>query len=236
FSREAAPMNVGTALARRVTLGVEQLEDRLVLSDSGFIAATYVDILNRTAGQSEIQGWLNVIAAGGSHLVVATAIWQSPEHRGIQVDGYYQTYLHRASDPIGRNFWVAVFLRGTSEEDVQRGFMESTEFMNAHTDNTDFVNELYRDVLGRAGEPAGVAFWVGQLPAVGGRDPVIRAFLGSTERATTTIDGFYTNFLKRTADPAGEAFWLNAVQTGVLNLQGVGENILASREFDLLNP
>src|SRR5262249_37771054 len=70
------------------------------------VRALYRDVLNRAADVAGVQWWVDRLQAGASRLDVATAIWDSPEHRGLEVDQLYTSFLHRAADPAGRAGWV----------------------------------------------------------------------------------------------------------------------------------
>ena len=85
---------------------------------------------------------------------MATAIYQSPEHRGLQVTGYYQSFLGRTPSTAEQAVWVNAFLAGAREADVERAFLLSPEFQGLHTSATDLVASLYTNLLGRVGNAA----------------------------------------------------------------------------------
>jgi large repetitive protein len=76
-------------------------------SDSNFIRGLYVQLLNRTPNQSEINGWLNVLPTLG-HTTVATLFLTSAEYRSDVVNNFYSVILRRSSPPAAFevNFWV----------------------------------------------------------------------------------------------------------------------------------
>lgn len=78
----------------------------------------------------------------------------------------YQAAFDRAPDMSGVGFWISQLDHGMSLESVAAGFMTSNEFVTmygANPSNRQFVDKLYQNVLDRAGEAAGVDFWVGAL-------------------------------------------------------------------------
>jgi serralysin len=80
----------------------------------------------------------------------------------------YQAAFDRAPDMSGVGFWMARLDSGVTLESTASGFMSSTEFLTmygANPTNLQFVEKLYQNVLDRAGEAAGVNFWVGALDA-----------------------------------------------------------------------
>jgi hypothetical protein len=95
-------------------------------SDQQFIQALYQDLLNRTASNQEVQGWMHVLATAGRS-GVALDVLQSREYRTDVVTALYSTLLHRNPDSAGLNFWVS--LNG-SLENVRAGIEASSEFFN----------------------------------------------------------------------------------------------------------
>lgn len=91
----------------------------------------------------------------------------------VDVDGVagkafrlYQAAFDRVPDASGLGFWISLMDKGTSLGTVAQGFMYSGEFIGkfgAHPDAQAFVGKLYQNVLHRAGEPSGLAFWTGLL-------------------------------------------------------------------------
>src|SRR5207253_6456122 len=86
------------------------------------------------------------------------------EYRSHLIDGLYQKILQRPSDSAGKT-WFDQYLAGGSRVDAARAIMlGSPEYFNLHGGTNDgFVNALYQDVLGRAPEPNGQAYWLQQL-------------------------------------------------------------------------
>ncbi len=90
-------------------------------------------------------------------------------------------------DPPGLNFWIDVREDGASFRQIAIAFTEAPEFVeifgeaDAITDAA-YVEQLYRNVLDREGEAAGVEFWTGEL-AEGRLDraDVLLAFARSVE-------------------------------------------------------
>lgn len=83
------------------------------------------------------------------------------------------------------------------------------------------IDDLYRRILGRAPEPGGQAYWLGQL--TGGRtlESVAAAFYGSDEyyglvgrQAESYVDSLYRRLLGREPDADGRAAWIERLQRG----------------------
>jgi Periplasmic glucan biosynthesis protein, MdoG/Domain of unknown function (DUF4214)/Putative Ig domain len=199
-------------------------------ADEQFVAALYHDVLDRAPDQPGLASWLSLLHRGGSREQVAQGFWESPEHRGLQVDQLYDTYLGRAAEPTGRAFWVGAFANGASEFDVARQFVLSTEYNSLHASNDAFVQELYRDILGREPDAEGFSSWLTRLQRGASRDAVALGFLGSQEHRRKLLDILYADLLNRSIDPVGEQTWDGLLQAGT-PLTRVAEGILASAEY-----
>lgn len=196
-----------------------------------FVVGVYADVLHRTPDPTGVAYWLGALDAGMPRFVVARGFWESPEHRGLQVDDLYAHYLHRAAEPMGREGWVRALVGGAREEDVARAFIASPEYARLHADPASFVQGLYTAVLGRTADLAGeVQFWVGHLGQDLTPDAVAQAFLTSPEARRQLVDRGYLDFLHRPAEPASSGF-VDALQQGRLSPAGFAETVLASDEY-----
>ncbi|WP_166454780.1 DUF4214 domain-containing protein [Duganella aquatilis] len=91
----------------------------------------------------------------------------------VDVDGVagkafrlYQAAFDRLPDSAGLGLWITLMDKGMSLNAAAQGFIQSEEFagkFGGHPDAQTFVSKLYQNVLHRAGEPAGLAFWTGLL-------------------------------------------------------------------------
>jgi hypothetical protein len=202
-------------------------------ANSVFVSGLYRNLLGRDPESDGLAGWVNALNQGGSTPgQVAQAIWESPEHRGQEVDHYYQTILGREPDAAGRDVWVRALLAGVGESNVILGFVNSPEFQAQHASNASFVDALYTALLGRPSDPSGAAFWTSALDAGQvSRLDVGRAFLTSTEAQLSLIDSYYAAFFQRATDTAGRDFWLNNLQNNVVNIELLASALLSSNEY-----
>jgi hypothetical protein len=175
--------------------------------------------------------WSGLIHQGTPRNEVARRIWESAEHRGLQVDRYYAIYLHRSADPFGRAAWIRAFQGGASEIDVQRAIVTSGEYQVAHGSNAGFLTGLYVDILGRTPDSRGHANWLRQLNSGVSRARVAQAFLTSTEAYRLALNRYYEDYLHRPADESGARNWVNALVANRTTLEAAGVGFLASEEF-----
>ena len=214
---------IGRVKRRRLCL--EQCEQRVVFAGTDYVSALYWDILNRAADQSGLDAYNYQLHHGASQEQVANSIWNSVEHRGIEVDGFYKTLLHRNADPVGRQYYIDQLRSGVSEESVMLTIATSGEYIQRNPLGEAYINALYHDVLGRDADAEGLASWLDQLKAADQvysstdtyhKDQVGVAwnFIHSHERHTQIIFGHYDKNLLRDPDPDGEADWVNKLDQG----------------------
>ncbi|HEY4376680.1 MAG TPA: DUF4214 domain-containing protein, partial [Acidimicrobiales bacterium] len=77
----------------------------------------------------------------------------------------YRAYFLRIPDQGGLAFWIGKRRAGTSLTAISNSFAASAEFKNRYgtVSNATFVNLVYENVLGRAGDAGGLTYWNGQL-------------------------------------------------------------------------
>ncbi|MHB8736720.1 MAG: DUF4214 domain-containing protein, partial [Terriglobales bacterium] len=230
----SAGNNIGVILISSATpiSAVTAPFPQLVSDNTAYVSAIYGTLLGRAPDTGGLGYWVNALQNGLTNRAsVAASFWMSPEHRGLEVDSYFQNYLGHTADAGGRAFWVNQFLAGASEIDVAAAFLNSPEFIQGHAGNTAFVTALYQDILGHAPDSAGLAFWTNALSSGGiSTAQVVRSILQSPESLTRLVDGFYSAFLHRPADTAGQAFWVGQLEAG-LSPTVVVESILGSPEL-----
>lgn len=161
----------------------------------------------------------------------------------------YQAALDRAPDPEGLSHWAARIASGVPFGRVAALIADSPEFRARFgaTDGTGYVQQLYRNVLGREGEPSGVAYWVDRLNGGVARADVLVEFSQSAENRARTnalvqqgiwerdesvdrLARLYTAALDRAPDPEGLASWKAALDGGA-TIEQVAQAFTATPEF-----
>lgn len=198
---------------------------------SAYVSGLYGTILGRAADARGLASWTNAIKQGKPREQVVRQIWESAEHRGMQVDRYYAVFLHRQADAAGRAIWVRQFLSGQSEIDVQRGFLMSREYQTAHDSNPGFLTGLYVDILSRTPDPAGQDVWLRRMNSGVSRAQVAQSFLTSEEAYRQALDRYYSDFLHRPADAVGMGRWATALTSNRTTLEQTAIAFLVSDEF-----
>jgi hypothetical protein len=168
------------------------------------------------------------------------------DHTGTAADvlRLYQAALGRAPDLGGLNFWThAIDDSHVSLISVANSLATSAEFIHNHGDpvDQDFVQQLYQNVLNRAGDAGGVQFWEDRLGAGASRGQVVAAFAESPENRSRTLSTagdkhdaeayrLYQAALGRAPDQSGQAFWSSTLASGATPAQ-VAQSFIASTEF-----
>jgi hypothetical protein len=200
---------------------------------TAYVTGLYGTLLDRPPEAGGLKIWLNALQQGTPRTTVAQAIWDSPEHRGLEVDRYYALYLHRAPDPAGRATFINAFASGASELDVQQAILRSPEYQAAHPTDASFINGLYVDILGRTADAGGMAYWeqILQTKQTGGRNQVILGVLTSDEAYLQVLNYYYEDLLHRPMDNTGRHAWLSVLDSGQGTLESVGIGFLVSEEY-----
>jgi hypothetical protein len=137
----------------------------------------------------------------GNHAAQINAgIWDTDEMAASVARLYWGT-LDRAPDAGGLIYWANLVKGGYPINSTANNFVGSPEFQGNYgsLNNTDFVNQLYLNVLDRAADPGGLAFWTNLLDTGHQRAEVTLGFtesyefqvktIGQIEGGITTIDG-----------------------------------------------
>ncbi|MEZ5178221.1 MAG: DUF4214 domain-containing protein [Acidimicrobiales bacterium] len=169
------------------------------------IVRSYKDFLGRPPTSAELATERNGIVGGfpddltllarrtdlAGRLEAVAEAFDGPAFR------LYSAYFRRDPELAGLQFWSSKIQSGTSIRTVSAGFADSSEFRNTYgtLDDTEFVNLVYRNVLGRKPDAGGLRFWVAQLrTGRNSRAGVMAGFSESSEhvrrlsyRVTTTV-------------------------------------------------
>ncbi len=97
----------------------------------------------------------------------------------------YRAAFDRVPDLSGLGYWIRELDRGQDYGAVvAASFIASSEFIalnGSNTSNAQYVNLLYQNVLHRAGEASGVAYWLSELNNGGARSNMLASFAISDE-------------------------------------------------------
>ena len=101
----------------------------------------------------------------------------------------YEAAFHRVGDQQGMGYWINQLDNGTSLQAVANQFLSSQEFINLYgssTSSAQYVTALYNNVLGRAPDATGAAYWQSQLQAGASKAQILIQFAESVEGVSHT--------------------------------------------------
>lgn len=137
------------------------------------ITRTYKDFLGRAPSATELAAERATILNGAPSDAALrsrrTDLAGRLEAKAEATDGpafrLYSAYFARDPEFDGLVFWSTKLRTGTSLRNMSAFFADSSEFRNTYgsVDDAGFVNLVYRNVLGRRPDAAGLRFWVNQL-------------------------------------------------------------------------
>lgn len=199
--------------------------------DDAFIAQIFQDILGRDADPGAESQFASHLQHGGSRSELTTLITHSDEYYDQRIQQAYQDYLGRSADASGLATWRALLQSGLTDEQLEAAFIGSAEFYN-HAGGSDraWVEEMYFDLLGRAPDAAGEAYWTNVLAQGGSRSQVAAGFAASIERDGQAVRNDYLSFLGRQPSQSEVDHWVNAFHNGATNEQVVA-GFTASDEY-----
>jgi hypothetical protein len=108
-------------------------------------------------------------------------------------------------------------------------------FFFSYSDRRQWLHALYADLLDRAPDAGGLAYWTGQLDSGRSLEFVADGFLRSQEYCTRIITGLYDQLLSRTPDAGGLAGWVGTMENGTA-LQQIILGFCNSAEYQNNNP
>jgi hypothetical protein len=117
-------------------------------------------------------------------------------------------------------------------------FSQSPEFIKTygHLSNLQFIELVYKNVLGRAAEPAGRDAWLLRLNSGMSRGEMMIGFSESIEnlngsRHATNITMAYAGMLRRAPSATEYATWLADLKAGRAILSSLIDTLLSSAEY-----
>ncbi len=130
-------------------------------ANARYVVATYQQFLQRDPADSGLDHHLDRLVSGGdvSREQVARSLLFGAEGSAIEVANAYQDILGRGADVEGGAYWGR-HLQSNDVLDLRVLLLSSDEYhrRNGGT-NAAWIAALYRDILGRSPESAGLTYW-----------------------------------------------------------------------------
>ena len=210
-------------------------------SAAAFAQQQYTDFLGRGSDVAGVNYWAGLLQTGQiSPIGLVDAFINSAEFgQAVEpVARLYLAYFGRDPDFSGLMFWANQVRAGYPLQFVSDSFATSSEFRQRYgsLSNTAFVDLVYRNVLGRGADAAGLSYWVGQLNSGAlNRGGVMLNFSESGEYrwgtwARTDVVMAYLGFLRRSPDAAGLNYWMGMLYGGY-GMGGLISGFINSPEY-----
>jgi hypothetical protein len=211
-------------------------------SAQAFANQQFVDLLSRQADPAGLMMWTAALSSGSvTPARMVSDLVNSGEAASIvePVNRLYRAYFRRSPDAGGLSHWVGRVRAGARLSDVSNAFAGSPEFAATYgsLSNQAFVDLVYRNVLNRAPDASGLAYWIGQLSAGRlDRGGVMTGFSESSEYKAATnhwneVVQLYVGLLRRAPDAEGLNHWIWQLRNGG-SVADLARTILASAEYD----
>jgi hypothetical protein len=156
-------------------------------SGQAFLQKLFKDVLAREIDAGELSSFSAALAAGESRAAVLGDLLGSAEYSRRQIEPAIRLYyaaLGRSPDYTGLQNWSNALRAGVltlaGAADQLAGSAEFLEHYGA-LDNTQYVQQLYGNVLGREADAASLAGWVGKLDTGASRGAVVAGLSESDE-------------------------------------------------------
>jgi hypothetical protein len=131
------------------------------------ISSSNSTVSDKTANRDGTDTLTNVERLKFSDTHIALDV--GPTQNAGSVYMLYKAAFNRAPDASGMGYWLAQKDGGSNiVTNIAQGFVNAPEFVakyGTNPTNASYVDKLYQNVLGRAGESGGVAYWNQQLDA-----------------------------------------------------------------------
>lgn len=201
------------------------VRDNDIFADARLFAMQqYRDFLAREGDAGGIDHWTAQLAGAMTRTQVVETFLRSAEFEGriAPVARLYFAYFQRIPDHGGLQFWIGQYAGGVSLPAISELFAQSEEFQGRYgtLDDAQFVDLVYRSVMGRAPDASGLAFWTGRLARRElTRGEVMLAFSESAEYraligAEVLVTMAYVGMLRRAPEEGGFAFWVGYLDAG----------------------
>jgi Ca2+-binding RTX toxin-like protein len=203
FSRAISEGRATVQQILEAFVGSEEYRSRFSgMNDEQFVRELYRSSLNREGEDAGVAFYTGALTNGSTTRLQLLMIFsESPEHRSIvdavistqglfiqdektiSIARMYDTVFDRVPDLAGLQSFRDALDRGYTLKDVGAAFVASPEFLNRFGALSDqqFVEQLYRAVLDREGDAAGIRSFVDALSNGYSRADVVLVFSESPE-------------------------------------------------------
>ncbi|CAN5826224.1 hypothetical protein BH24ACT3_BH24ACT3_00420 [soil metagenome] len=193
-------------------------------SAAALAAQQYLDFLSRPPEAAGVDYWARELESGRRAPASVIHHFLVSNEFGVKmapVVRLYFAFFNRRPDEGGMTYWLGRHRSGVSLDRIADQFAASSEFGRKYgdPDDGDFVNTVYRNVLGREPDVAGRAYWVDQIARGMTRGKVMTHFSESAEyrqamETQVQVTMTYIGMLRRSPDDGGYLYWVDQLSRG----------------------
>lgn len=230
-----------TAKAFQATLPAPSAPTAPFRISHDLVVQQYRDVLRRDPTAERVAWWSARIDAGTStpgDLVSFLVTSQEADDLLHATTRLYRAYFGRNPDHAGFTYWAGRRAGGTTLARISNTFAASSEFARTYGSltNAQFVDLVYANVLGRAPDAAGRAYWERKIAAGTSRGVVMLQFSQSSEfvratRAGTWVVATYEALLGRAVTDTAYATLVAAFGAGTTTASTMATNLLVSDSY-----
>jgi len=203
------------------------------INNTGFLNASFQDLLRRPIDPSSQTFYLQYLSLGNTREQTANSIMASVEYRTVLVAQFYQKFLHRSPASAETSNGASLLGSGTTDEQFAATLLSSAEYFANRSGSSDsgFLDALYYDLLNRAVDPTSRSTFLSALN--GGtlsRSQVATAILSSPEYRTDLIQALYQHLLHRSASNGEVQTFVSLLNGGSTDEQ-VAATLAGSPEY-----
>jgi hypothetical protein len=187
----------------------------------------YRDFLGREGDIGGLTYWTNAMLGGLAKAQVVDSFFRSQEFQGTMSPAVrlYWAFFNRIPDYGGLTYWTNAYRSGTPLGTIASAFASSPEFIGTYgaLSNEAYVNLVYQNVLGRAPDIGGLAYWTGQLNNGLSRGDLMVGFSESAEYQQASynkvyVTMMYVGMLRRSPEQGGFDGWVSYLDSGFSGL------------------
>ena len=202
----------------------------------------YLDFTGATPSSAQSSQWVpaitNCTATADALIVSLPATDQTLDD--ARLVRLYLAYFKRPPDPDGFAYWQRQLDNGKGLINAAKKFAESSEFKTKYgtVSNAAFIELVYENVLGRASDPTGKAFWLTRLDnKTKNRGDVMINFSESSENVTKKVNHvqvfrIYRGMMQKFPNKTGYEALLNPILNDNKTLNDAAKAIRLSAAYD----
>jgi hypothetical protein len=137
-------------------------------SIADFVDRQFRDVVRRGPSEHESNDWLHRVRWNLAQPVELVRELRASDDNRSNVDPVERLYLAafgRPADAPGLRYWSTRSRQGVTRAAISATFAGTGEFARTYgsADDHDYIERVYENVLGRPGDPDGVAYWTDLL-------------------------------------------------------------------------